>query len=133
VNLPTLFLRSGTVLPQDIDFAQTSFCEGWMSIGATTAHGMDAVIREAGWHFVWLVESGSAMAVGLSEAAACNHAAALALGRIHARFNTAELGPVRITKYPGFYVAKVTLHTRQIQPQSSLGLVDEMLLREVLV
>ena len=133
MNLPAIFLRIGTVLPDNVDFAQKSFSEGWMAVRTTTVNTMDRVIRQAGWHFVWLVESAAGMAAGLSEAAACDHAAALALNRIHARFNTAELGPVRVTKYPGFYVAKVTLHTRQIQPQSSLGLVDEMLLREVLV
>jgi hypothetical protein len=133
VNLPAIFLRIGAVLPDNVGFVQTSFCEGWMAVEATTANTMDTAIRQAGWHFVWLVESAAGMAAGLSEAAACNHAAALALNRIHARFNAAELGPVRVTKYPGFYVAKVTLHTRQIQQQTSLGLVDEMLLREVLV
>ena len=128
-----MFLRVGTVLPDNVDFVQTSFCEGWMAVGANAVNTMDRVIRQAGWHFVWLVESAAGMAAGLSEEAVCNHAAALALNRISARFNGAELGHVRVTRYPGFYVAKVTLHTRQIQQQTSLGLVDEMLFREVLV
>jgi hypothetical protein len=128
-----MFLRIGTVLPDNVGFVQTSFCEGWMAVEATTADTMDRTIRQAGWHFVWLVESAAGMAAGLSEEAVCNHAAALALNRISARFNGAELGHARVTRYPGFYVAKVTLHTRQIQQQTSLGLVDEMLFREVLV
>lgn len=133
MNLPAIFLRTGTVLPDNVDFVQTSFSEGWMSVGTTTVNSMDREIRQAGWHFVWLVESGAGMAAGRSEEAACKHAAVLALKRISARFNGAELGHIRVTRYPGFYVAKVTLHTRQIQQQTSLGLVDEMLFREVLV
>jgi len=133
VNLPAIFLRIGTVLPDNVDFVQTSFCEGWMAVEAAAVNTMDRVIRQAGWHFVWLVESAAGMAAGLSEEAARNHAAVLALSRISARFNGAELGHVKVPRYPGFYVTRVTLHTRQIQQQTSLGLVDEMLFREVLV
>jgi len=132
VSLPAIFLRNDTVLPDNVDFAQTSFCEGWMTVGATTVNTMDRVIRRAGWHFVCLVESAAGIAAGLSEETASNNAAVLALHRISARFNTAELGHVRVTRYPGFCVAKVTLRTRQIQQQTSLGLVDEMLFREAL-
>ena len=124
-----MFLRIGTVLPDNVDFVQTSFCEGWMAVGANAVNTMDRVIRQAGWHFVWLVESGAGMAVGLSEEAASKHAAVLALNRISVRFNAAELGHLRISRYPGFYVAKVMLHTRQIQQWTSLGLADEMISR----
>ena len=37
------------------------------------------------------------------------------------RFNAAELGSVSVSKYPGFQVATVTLHARQIQKQASLS------------
>ena len=87
MNLPAIFLRIGTVLPDNVDFAQKSFSEGWMAVRTTTVNTMDRVIRQAGWHFVWLVESGACMAAGLSEEAAYNHAAVLALKRISARFN----------------------------------------------
>lgn len=93
-----------------------------MAVEASTASVIDTVIRQAGWHFVWLVESGAGMAVGLSEEAASKHAAVLALNRISIRFNAAELGHVRVSRYPGFYVAKVMLHTRQIQQRTSLEL-----------
>ncbi|WP_263409514.1 hypothetical protein [Terriglobus tenax] len=103
-----------------------------MEIAASSAEAVDNVIRQAGWHFVWLTDSGSRVAFGLSKEAACRNAAVLVLSQIGERFNTAELGRVSVTKYPGFYVAKVVLHTRQIQRHASLGLVDEMLLREVM-
>jgi hypothetical protein len=38
---------------------------------------------------------------------------------------------VKVTRYPGFHVARATLHTRQIQQHASLGLVDEMVLRQL--
>ncbi|MCU1312746.1 MAG: hypothetical protein JWM54_503 [Acidobacteriaceae bacterium] len=54
----------------------------------------------------------------------------LPLNRTEGRFNAAELGLVKVTRYPGFHIARATLHTRQIQQHTSLGLVDEMVLRQ---
>jgi hypothetical protein len=51
------------------------------------------------------------------------------LEKIQLRFNAAELSLIKITKYPGFQVARAVLQTRQIQQHASLGLVDEMVLR----
>jgi hypothetical protein len=48
-----------------------------------------------------------------------------ALKGVADRFNAAELDSVRVAKYPGFYIATVTLQSRQIQENTSLNQVDE--------
>jgi hypothetical protein len=70
------------------------------------------------------------LGVGRSAEAAISRAMALALKQVKGRFNAAELHSVHVTRYLGFQVAKVTIHDRQIQQQTSPGLVDEMTIRQ---
>jgi predicted protein tyrosine phosphatase len=73
----------------------------------------------------------SRVGIGRSTESATTKAMALALKQTEGRFNAAELGVVKVTRCPGFHVARATLHTRQIQQHASLGLVDEMVLRQI--
>ena len=79
---------------------------------------------------MWLVCTYSRHGFGRTAKTAISNAMTLALNEVKARFNAAELGSVSVSRYPGFQIAKVTIHTRQIQQQSSLSLVDEMSIRQ---
>ena len=79
---------------------------------------------------MWLVGTYSRHGFGRTAKTAISEAITVALNEVKARFNAAELGSVSVSSYPGFQIARVTIHTRQIQQQSSLGLVDEMSLRQ---
>jgi len=92
---------------------------------------LDEKVRNAGWHFMWLEDAHSSHSVGATETSAVTKAIARALNRIKDRFNAAELESIKISKYPGFRIAKITLHTRHIQQHASLGLVDEMTIRQL--
>jgi acetolactate synthase regulatory subunit len=50
---------------------------------------------------------------------------ARALRGINKRFNAAEFDSLRISRFPGFYVASVTMEARQIQQNTSLDVVVE--------
>ncbi len=110
---------------------QEQFCDKWMTVEDMTAAALDLKVRKAGWNFVWLVDPHSCVAFGRTAASAKNNAMQLALKQVEQRFNTAELCFVKVTKYLGFSVARVTLSVRQIQKYASLGLVDEMILRKL--
>jgi hypothetical protein len=125
-----MFLRTGCMLPDGIDLRQEQFCEKWMSAEDTTAAALDVKIRNAGWHFVWLQDAYSHFATGGTAESAVSKAINLALHQVKGRFNAAELDSINVRKYPGFQVAKVTLYARQIQQLASLGLVDEMTIRQ---
>jgi hypothetical protein len=58
---------------------------------------------------------------GRTARTAINNAIALAFNEVKVRFNAAELGSISVSKYPGFQIARVTLHARQIQKQASLS------------
>lgn len=92
-----------------------------MSIEDATSTVLDEKIRAAGWHFIWLADPCSCSGVGKMATSAIDKAIDGALKRIQGRFNAAELDSINISKYPGFQVARVTLHARHIQQQVSLS------------
>jgi P2-related tail formation protein len=85
----------------------------------------DTVIRQAGWHFMWAVRPCVRRGFGVTREAATTRALIRALRSVASRFNAAELDSVTVAKYPGFYIANVTLQSRQIQEHTSLDNVDE--------
>lgn len=101
-----------------------------MSVEDTTAFALDTKVRNAGWHFMWLMEAYSCRGVGRTAESARRRAITLALSKVKQSFNAAELGLVKFTEYPGFQVARIILHTRQIQQHASLDLGEAIALRE---
>jgi hypothetical protein len=126
-----IFLRTQCLLPSGLGLIQKQFCELWMSVEDTTAAALDTKVRNAGWHFMWLMEAYSCRGIGRTAESARRRAITLALSKVKKRFNAAELGLVTFTKYPGFQVARIILHTRQIQQHASLGLGEAIALREI--
>jgi hypothetical protein len=129
--LSAMFLRTDCLLPDGMGLIQKQFGEKWMAVENATAATLDVRIRNAGWHFMCLQTAHSRVGIGRTAESATSKAMALALKQTEGRFNAAELGLVKVTRYPGFHVARATLHTRQIQQHASLGLVDEMVLRQL--
>ena len=126
-----IFLRTQCLLPSGLGLIQTQFCELWMSVEDTTASALETKVRNAGWHFMWLMEAYSCLGIGRTAESARRRAITLALSKVKQSFNAAELGLVKFTKYPGFQVASIILHPRQIQQHASLGLGEEITLREI--
>jgi hypothetical protein len=131
VKLSAMFLRRDCVLPEEMELIQSRFGEKWMSVVNATAATLDIQIRNAGWHFMYLQTAHSRVYIGRTAESPTSKAMVLALKQTEGRFNAAELGLVKVTRYPGCYVATATLHTRQIQQHASLGLADEMVLRQL--
>lgn len=125
-----VFLRTGCSLPRGLALTQEPFCERWLSVEDTTAAALDLALRNADWHFMWLTEAHSRRGFGRTVESARKKAITLALKKVPERFNAAELSLIKITKYLGFQIVRATLHTRQIQQHASVGLVDEMILRQ---
>jgi len=91
-----------------------------MSVEDTTAAALDIKLRSA--H--------SCVGIGRTAESACSNAIVLALKKVQQQFDAAELSLLKIIKYPGFRLPGFILQTLQIQQHASLGLVDEMTLRE---
>jgi hypothetical protein len=131
VKPPTIFLRVGCVLPGGLQLKQKAFGNEWMSVQNAAPAQLDLAVREAGWHFMWIEPACSRLGCGRTDESAGNRAIARALAQTKARFNAAELGVLRVSRYLGFRIAKATLHARQIQERASLGLIDELTIRQL--
>jgi hypothetical protein len=95
-------------------------CHGWTLVEEITAMVFDTMVRQAGWHFMWLQGASSRRGFGTTQDEASARALVRALGGISRRFNAAELDAVQVKKYLGFYIAKVTVQPRHIQENASL-------------
>jgi hypothetical protein len=125
LKLHSVFLRNDCILPKRLDPLREPVAEGWTRLEEIPASVFDTMIRQAGWHFMWILRPSARRGFGATQDAATGRALIRALQSIASRFNAAELDSIRVTRYPGFYVANVTLQSRQIQEHTSLDHVDE--------
>ncbi|MFZ0337939.1 MAG: hypothetical protein WAL45_07900 [Terracidiphilus sp.] len=121
MKINTVFLRDECALPGQFDLLQKPFSRGWAEAIGTEASELDTAVRGAGWHFMWVADSYSSQALGRTAETAIHRALVRALPGVNKRFNAAELDSVRITNFPGFRMARVTVQARQIQSQASLN------------
>jgi hypothetical protein len=75
----------------------------------------DTMIRQAGWHSIWMPGSCARRGFGLTPESATHNAVTHALNAVPHQFNAAELDSIRVAKFPGFCVANVTVHPREVQ------------------
>jgi hypothetical protein len=108
------------------------FCQGWMKAIGVLASELDASIRRAGWHFMWMTDSHSSHGLGRTSETAIYRALVSALNQVKGSLNAADLGSLRITNCLGLQIARVTLDARQIQKHASLDSPVEGRLEEVM-
>lgn len=125
MKLHSVFLRKGCILPDRLDPLREPVGDSWTLVEEITAPVFDTMIRQAGWHFMWMQGSCSRRGFGITQEEATHRALVRALKGLTRRFNAAELDSVQVTKYPGFQIANVTIQPRQIQQHTSLDVVDE--------
>jgi hypothetical protein len=113
-----MFLRAECVPPDGIGLTQEQFGGRWMSLKDTMAAALDVKVRDAGWHFIWLVDAYARFGVGRTATSAIDKAIIRALNQVKERFNAAKLESVKVSEYPGFQVAKITLSVRHIQQRA---------------
>lgn len=120
MTLHTVFLRRGSIVPDDIALFQVPLGTEWNVLQDTVASTLDRKIRALGWHFMWLIDTASRRGLGRTDESAVRCAPLRGLSYVRRRFNAAELESVCISKFPGFRVARVTLVSRHIQQKAGL-------------
>ena len=83
-----------------------------MRVEEIPASVFDTMIRQAGWHFMWVVRPCVRKGFGLSRDAATTRVLVRALRSVASRFNAAELDSITVAKYPGFYIADTSYCSR---------------------
>lgn len=127
----SIFLRDGCLLPDGLGLKRAPFNHAWTSAGDISSAGLDVAVRSMGWHFMWIEDACSRFGCGRTEESASNQAITRALRHVGGRFNAAEVDSARFSTFPGFRIAKVTVHTRQIQQDCTLGSIDLAPLRQL--
>jgi hypothetical protein len=133
LNSRSIFLRRNCRLPDGFRLALERFNDGWMLAGDISTPGLDVALRNAGWHFLWIAKASTRFGYGRTELAALSQATTRALDRIGDRFNVAEVDSVRMSGFPGFRIARVTAHARQILEQASPSATDPVTIRQIFV
>lgn len=83
------------------------------------------MIRRMGWHFLCVLRPFCRKGIGRTEEDATRRALESALSHLATQYNAAELISVLPRRYPGFYIAAVTLQPRQIQHFTSLEIAAD--------
>ena len=104
----------------EVALRQERFCLGWMLVKGFAALTLDAKIRTAGWHFMWMVACSVRHGCGRTREGVFHHTLEHALKITPSQFNSSELNSYKVKRYLGFYLARVTLQPRQIQQQATL-------------
>jgi hypothetical protein len=124
VKLHSILLRNGCILPDRVDPLRVSCGNNWTHLEEIEAPAFDVMIRKAGWHFMWIADPCSRRGFGWTPEKATDRATTRALNGVGWRFNAAEFDSLRVTRYPGFCIANVTMQARQIQQNTALEIAD---------
>jgi hypothetical protein len=120
VKLHSVFLRDDCILPGSLDPLRHAIAEHWSHVEGIPASVFDTMIRQAGWHYIWMLGSCSRRGCARTWDAATDKALSRALRALSGRSNAAELDNVQVKRYLGFHLAKVTIQRRRIQEHGAL-------------
>jgi hypothetical protein len=120
VKLHSLLLREECILPDRLNPLRARVCTNWTLVEEIPVMVFDTMVRQYGWHFMWLQGASSRRGFGTTYEEATDRALVRALSGIPKRFNAAEFDAIQVSKYLGFYIANVTVQPRHIQKDASL-------------
>ena len=121
----SVFLREGCVLPDRLDPLREPCGEHWNLLKEITAPIFDTMVRQTGWHFLWVHSPCTRKGFGMTREAATRRALSRALKGVARRFNASELIDVEASRFSGLHSANVTLQPRQIQQYTWLEIAEE--------
>ena len=127
MKLHSVFLRIDCILPKQLDPLRSPFGKQWTLVDQIPASVFDTMIRQAGWHFIWMSGSCSRRGFARTQEKAIERALGRALGAVSRQSNAADFESVHVIKYLGFLVANVTVQRRRIQQKSVLETDDQKL------
>jgi hypothetical protein len=125
LKLHCVFLRKECVLPNRLDPLREACGEHWSLLKEITAPIFDTMIREMGWHFLWVHRPCTRKGFGLTQEAATRRALGCALNGVARRFNASELINVKAGRFFGLHSITVTVQPRQIQQYTWLEVAED--------
>jgi hypothetical protein len=125
ISESNLLLRAQIELPGGLNLATEEFREGWNFVRKVNAQRLEKKIRTRGWNFIKISDESLRSGVGDTSQEAIANALRLALRRVSAQFNAAEVDDIELTEYPWFFLARVRVYPYHIQQGAVLTDPDE--------
>jgi len=119
-----VLLRARIALPDGLKLATDEFREGWEFVRAYDARRLEKQIVLHGWNFIRIADESLRSGVGETSQEAIAGALKLALRRISAHFNAAEVEHIELTQYPWFILARVRVYPFRIQQGAIMPVSD---------
>ena len=121
----SVFLRKACILPDRLQPLMESVGENWALVKEIAAPVFDTMIRQQGWHFLWVSRPCTRRGFGMTQETATQRALTRALKGMGRQFNAAELIVVDAGKYLKFRAVSVTLQPRQVQQFTWLEMAED--------
>jgi hypothetical protein len=116
IKTGTMFIKDGTVLPDELRFESEPCATGWRLVQNLDGHGLGQKIHEAGWSFFYLAGEIKATIFGFDGQKAVRRAVKRILANLKSdKFNGLEITQVEAKRFLGFPYASVCAHSRHIQ------------------
>ena len=120
MKLHSVFLRDDCVLPNSLNPLRRTFEARWTCVQDIPSPDFDTMIRQAGWHYIWMVGGSSRKGFARSPEKAIGKALIRALRAVSRQANAAEFDSVLVSRCPGFHIATVTVQHLRIQEHAVL-------------
>jgi hypothetical protein len=118
----TVFIRVGTVMPENLELESEGLCEGWDRVRNTDALALERSLRSSGWHMCYLADSSQSIAVGTLDQKTIRTASLRLLAKLRPQmFNCVELTELSAKRFACIPYVRVTGHARQIQREMQVA------------
>jgi hypothetical protein len=125
VTESNVMLRAQAELPVGLKVATEEFHEGWNRMRSGGVVRLEKKVHTRGWKFLKTAETAVKSGVGATSREAIASALKLALRRVDAHTNAVEVQQIRLTQYPWFCLARVSVHPYRIQEGAVLPAATE--------
>ncbi len=116
VEIGTLFIREGAVLPESLRVESEPYLKGWRLVKNLDSRGLDRKIREAGWTFFYMAGGVNATAFGSDLEKTTRRAVKKVLASVKSdRLNCLEIAQVVVKRFLGRPYVTVSADPRHIQ------------------
>jgi hypothetical protein len=119
-----MLVRARLNLPDGLKLATEEFREGWNIVRTGNAVRLKKKIHARGWNFIKIGDGSLRSGVGETSQEAIASALKMALRRVSARFNAAEVEHIELTRYPWFFLARVRVYPYRIQQEAVVAMPD---------
>lgn len=121
-----LLLRAHVELPANFRLKTADFQEDWSFVQNASAKQLQRKTRTFGWALVQGTKGLQGSGVGDTSQLAIAVALKLALRSVAKQWNAAEVQQIALTRYPWFYLARLSVYPYHIQHTSLLPLNDKV-------